>query len=97
MPDITETYVYKQDVEQPRGTTVYLSIRHEQNWTGWEYKWGITAMIQQAWKGPPPCSPRLIKNANGERLTLDHFHQCHIRMTVSVNYELIRPDVKAHG
>lgn len=93
-PDIKDTFVY-QWVKGERGEALYLAIKHKQTLTGWVWQYSMVNRMQEAWQGPLPCNPRLIKSNLDVPMKYENFSQVHIRVTTTTNFELLRPPIHA--
>lgn len=89
-PVVTETYVYQWKPEA--GETWYLAIKHQQTLTGWVWTYGLVQRMQEAWQGPLPCNPRLIKSNLDVSMKYADFKQIKIRVSTCTVFELIRPE-----
>lgn len=88
-PTVKETYVY-QWTKGERGEAFYLGIKHNQTLTGWVWNYGMVPRLQEAWQGPLPCSPRLIKSNLDVPMELKNFTQVHVRVSTTITFELIK-------
>jgi hypothetical protein len=89
MSEVKETYAYQKIVCDGE----YLAIKHVQHRIGWDWVWSYVTRIQEAWQGPLPCNTRHIKDESGYALDLTDFSRLPIRVTTTVHFELIRPEV----
>jgi len=90
--DTKDTFVLQQTIAE-RGTGFYVAIKHVQNRVGWDWTYGLVNRLKDAWQGPLPCNPRLIKSNLDVPLNLNKFTRVHIRVTTTVHFQLIKEKV----